>query len=129
MTDISDIQAELDMMAVALAEKGVITPEATFMLASGGRASIHIRGQYDQKVFGGSDYKGIAECDIDATIAATHAYIAAMPEPKTAVMHTYMRMAGELVDFGHENNVPAEYVDPVRTAQKAMADNLIGVSK
>ena len=31
----------------------------------------------------------------------------------------------DAIDYGHENNVPAKLVDPVRRAQKAVSDALL----
>jgi hypothetical protein len=44
-------------------------------------------------------------------------------------MKTYLGKLADAVDYGHENNIPAEYVDPVRITQKAMSDNLLPAPK
>ena len=35
------------------------------------------------------------------------------------------RKLADAIDYGHENNVPAKLVDPVRRAQKAVSDALL----
>ena len=52
-------------------------------------------------------------------------FLKALPDPEQAILTTYSRKLADAIDYGHENNVPAKLVDPVRRAQKAVSDALL----
>ena len=47
------------------------------------------------------------------------------PEAQLTILTTYSRKLADAIDYGHENNVPAKLVDPVRRAQKAVSAALL----
>jgi hypothetical protein len=121
----AQIREAMVLLCGALAEKGVITPQASLTINDSGKPNIHMSCRYDTEPFDGEKYKVIFG---DDCIDQAMAYVAAMPSPDTAHLHAFMRKLADAVDYGHANNIPAEYVDPVRITQKAMSDNLL-VSK
>lgn len=115
---IEEIQAELNKMSAALSAAGVKRPDADFWMRANAQCLIHISGgDIDSKFLRGDTP---AEC-----LAKAWAFIGALPDPEQAILTTYSRKLADAIDYGHENNVPAKLVDPVRRAQKAVSDALL----
>lgn len=116
---IEEIQAELNKMPAALSAAGWVTPDAHLSLHANARMYVFLKGDRAQKMellHGDTP----AEC-----IARAWAFIKALPDPEQAILTTYSRKLADAIDYGHENNVPAKLVDPVRRAQKAVSDALL----
>lgn len=120
-----EIQKRLDELAVAMTEAAIPTPEATLMVKSGGRHSIHLDCRYDANSFDGKNYKIFTGHDIDALLSRAFEYITAMPDPDTAAKHAWQRKLGTVIDEGHALNLPDEVMVPLRTGSQAMAENLL----
>ena len=118
---IEEIQARLDALAAAMADKGLRQPEAQVGILSGGRNHVYVHWAGAK---GG--YKFFHIDSIPAAIDAADAWCAALPTAEALTMTTYLGKLADAVDYGHTNCIPAEYVDPVRITQKAMSDNLLG---
>lgn len=117
---IEEIQAELNKMPAALSAAGWVKPDARLAICANSRAHVYLTGSgenADYKFFHGDTP---AEC-----IAKAWASIKALPDPEQAILTTYSRKLADAIDYGHENNVPAKLVDPVRRAQKAVSDALL----
>lgn len=119
--DMIVIDGHLRSLCEAMMVKGIVQPEVCYQQTSGGLYSLHLSAPTTPKVLLGADYSEV--------YTAACAYIAAMPDPETLVMRTYLGKLADAVDYGHSNGIAAEYVDPVRITQKTMSENLIGVAK
>jgi hypothetical protein len=117
---IEEIQAELNKMPAALSAAGWEQPEAQLMINANSRMTAHLRSWRDTATYHFANGDTPAEC-----IAKAWAYIKALPDPEQAILTTYSRKLADAIDYGHENNVPAKLVDPVRRAQKAVSDALL----
>lgn len=122
---IEQIQAELAALVVAMMDKGIKTPNAEFCI-SANESRMHVLLRADQSTgpwLYGLEFaygENPRNCfDIAAEI------IAAVPSKEHLAMKTYLGKLADAVDYGHENGIAAEYVDPVRITQKAMSDNLL----
>lgn len=117
---IEEIQAELNKMPAALSAAGWVRPDAQLSICANSRA--HICLTRSGKGLGYNFFHGDtpAEC-----IAKAWAFIKVLPDPEQAILTTYSRKLADAIDYGHENNVPAKLVDPVRRAQKAVSDALL----
>ena len=115
---IEEIQAELNKMPAALSAAGWERPEAKLMIPANEQILVYLNGSGGKYTFQRGDTP--AEC-----IAKAWTFIRALPNPEQAVLTTYSRKLADAIDYGHENNVPAKLVDPVRRAQKAVSDALL----
>lgn len=116
---IEEIQAELDKMPAALSAAGWVSPRAQLDIRANEQMYVYLSGDALKKMefhYG----ETAAEC-----IAKAWAFIKALPDPEQAILATYSRKLADAIDYGHENNVPAKLVDPVRRAQKAVSDALL----
>lgn len=117
---LEEIKSELSEMAKAMGAAGCTSPAAEIWLRSDGQPLLHLSGL--PTVLG---YEFIRADDEAEAIAKGWAVIKALPDPEIAVLNTYSRKLADAIDYGHENNVPAKLVDPVRRAQKAVSDMLL----
>jgi len=125
---IEEIQAALDEIAAAMVEKGLIQPAARYWMESGKGGQCICCWRKDEN----SAYQNALEVfhgEPSVSIAAARDWVAAIETIESRAMKTYLGKLADAVDFGAANNIAAEYVDPVRITQKAMSDNLLGVSK
>ena len=122
-----EIQAALAGMVKAMLDKGVVRPDASLHFRANARPVFCLEGA--AKTLGGENYVWNHGDTIAEAIGEADAFIASLPAPETVIMRTYLGKLADAVDYGHENGIAAEYVDPVRITQKAMSDNLIGVTQ
>jgi len=118
---IEEIQAELNKMPAALSAAGWVSTDAQFTIIANVGMQVYLKSwdlNSDRYHFAKGDTP--AEC-----IAKAWAFIKALPDPEQAILTTYSRKLADAIDYGHENNVPAKLVDPVRRAQKAVSDALL----
>ena len=120
---VEEIQAELAAMEVALIERGKVRPYAYLQIRGNDRFSVDLHAA--DMGFGESSYEFIYGDTPAKCIAEAQKFIAALPDAKDLIMRTYLGKLADAVDYGHENHIPAECVDPVRITQKAMSDNLL----
>ena len=115
---IEEIQAELNKMPAALSAAGWVRPEAKLTITANGQMHVYLNASSGNYTFQRGDHPA-------ESIAKAWAYIKKLPNPEQAVLTTYSRKLAAAIDYGHENNVPAKLVDPVRRAQKAVSDSLL----
>jgi len=119
---IEELQAELLKLRSAMSDAGIKTPHAECWVRGDERFLVHLTGTGFPL---GKAYEFI-NCDkIDEGLEKAWAFIKALPDPEQAILTTYSRKLADAIDYGHENNVPAKLVDPVRRAQKAVSDALL----
>ena len=126
---IEEIQARLDALAAAMADKGLINPEPGATIEAGGVLRVVARWHKDAKSLYGDASEYFRRDSIPEALDAADAWCAALPTSEVITMQTYLGKLADAVDYGHSNGIPAEYVDPVRITQKAMSDNLLGAPK
>lgn len=115
---IEEIQAELNKMPAALSAAGWVRPEAQLTITANGQMNVYLNASSGNYTFQRGDHP--AEC-----IDKAWAYIRALPDPQVTILATYSKKLADAIDYGHENNVPAKLVDPVRRAQKATSDMML----
>ena len=119
---IEEIQAELLNLRKAMGEAGVGSPHAELWLRPDENHLVNLSGKGFPH---GQSYEFISGDTPAECIAKAWAFIRALPDPEQAILTTYSRKLADAIDYGHENNVPAKLVDPVRRAQKAVSDALL----
>ena len=120
---LEEIKSALAKIVVDMCNHGFIRPDADFTVKANADFSLCL--QAAEQGFGNSSYKWIYGDTPNKCIDQAVAFIVSLPSPQIAVMQNYLGKLADAVDYGHANNVPAEYVDPVRITQKAMSDNLL----
>ena len=65
----------------------------------------------------------------DAALDDADRIIAALPDPETAKLQAYMASVAACVDKGKSDNIPDEYVTPLRMTIAAMTENLLEAPK
>ena len=115
---IEEIQAELNKMPAALSDAGWVMPNAQLVITANGQMHVYLNASSGNYTFQRGDHPA-------ESIAKAWAYIKTLPDPEQAILTTYSRKLADAIDYGHENNVPAKLVDPVRRAQKAVSDALL----
>ncbi len=119
---IEELQAELLKLRKALGDAGIKTPHAEMWVRGDEKFIVHLTGQSFPL---GNSYEFIHVDTVEEGFARAWAFIKALPDPEQAILTTYSRKLADAIDYGHENNVPAKLVDPVRRAQKAVSDALL----
>ena len=61
----------------------------------------------------------------EAALDEADRIIAALPDHSTAALHRHMARVAECIDKAHADDIPVEYVTPLRLTVKAMFDNLL----
>jgi hypothetical protein len=121
-----EIKTALAEIVPMMAEKGLRLPEAGASINADGTSWVIISHAKTPSSFYADERKYFTiETTIPAAIAEARAWVEALPTPENKAMTDYMGLLATAIDFGHENNIPAEYVDPVRITQKAMTENLL----
>ncbi len=118
---IEEIQAELNKMPAALSAAGWVSADAQFTIAANAGMQIYLK---DWKSHSDNYYFARGETPAEC-IASAWAFIKKLPDPERVILNTYSRKLADAIDYGHENNLPAKLVDPVRRAQKAVSDALL----
>ncbi len=118
---IEEIRAELDKMPAALSAAGWARVDVQFTVNANAGMHIYLKDWAEGvERFHFARGEDPAKC-----IKGAWEYIRALPDPQTTILATYSRKLADAIDYGHENNVPAKLVDPVRRAQKATSDMML----
>lgn len=130
MTDmtITEINARLSALVVAMLGKGLHQPRVTFWINAdaGYQVALHAGHGY------GSDdhwYDYPAADEPTAAIDKAFAIIAAFPEPVTAKLNAHMRRVADCIDKGREDGIDDAYIAPLVVVKQAMTENLLAVQK
>lgn len=117
-----DIPAQLVAIHAALVEKLEAQPKMpiTMIIHSDGRRTIPF---YDIDNYN-RIHVAVGHTAQDC-IADAFAFIANMPDPENRHLHRHMKMIADVIDHGRENNIPEEYVAPLRDVKSAMTENLL----
>ena len=125
---LEEIQAALDQLVTDMMAKNVVQPQAEIQIRSGMAKpiSVSLWCSTETRCFDGEYLKGFySNPTPEAALEAARVYIAAMPDPETTVMRTYLGKLADAVDFATEHSIADEFVEPVRLARAAMTDNLL----
>lgn len=120
-----EIKAALAELPPMMVEKGMRLPCAEMHISANENCCIMLKCAKSPSSDYADEYHFFRNEDPADAIAEARAWIEALPTPEAKAQTDYMRMLADAVDFGHANNIPAKYVDPVRITQKAMTENLL----
>lgn len=130
MTDITitEINARLSALVVAMLAKGLRQPKVTFWINADADYQVALRagdgyGSADHWY----DYPGSYEPM--AAIDKAFAIISAFPDPVTAKLNNHMRRVADCIDKGREDGIDDAYIAPLVNVKVAMTENLLTVQK
>ena len=122
---LEQIQTAMGALVSAMLGKGVITPRAEFIIKGNEQFAVHLQSSYDSKCLNGSWLETKSGDAPEALISWANEFVSSLKSAEEKVLRTYLGKLADAVDYGHENGIAAEYVDPVRITQKAMSENLL----
>jgi hypothetical protein len=138
MTDkdwtVSEIRAECAEIVVAMTEKGFVTPRCEVSIDEW-KFGVALWCERDEgPQLNPSDFTlSYLDNHFGATpveaFAAARKRIAEQPTPEQAALSEFHHKVAEAIDYGRDNNIPDEYVAPLRTSHAAMTENLLSVTK
>ena len=118
-----EIQSRLAKLVSEMMAKSLPNPDAQMTVRANVGPMVYLT--CSEKVFGKESYKFLYAENPEDAIDAAFALIAGMMSGEEKVLRVYLGKLADAVDYGHENGIAAEYVDPVRITQKAMTENLL----
>lgn len=128
MMTLEEIQAAIDQLVTDMMAKNVVQPRAEFTIKSGEHRpfSVALWCSTEARCFDGDYLRGLySNPTPEAALEAARSYIAALPDPETKVMRTYLGKLADALDYATEHSIADEFVEPVRLARQAMTDNLL----
>ena len=126
MNTVTEIEAALAEMVVAMTENGVVTPEAHLTLKGDQqKCYVALWSSYSHRAFDGKHLRHFYGDTPAEAIKAARAYIAALPSPEETGVREYMRKVADAIDTGAKHGIADEYVAPLRGVNMAMTDNLL----
>ena len=121
-----EIQTQLSLLIRGMSDKGCIRPTAV----------LHIKGNEEPQIWLANASSGAQvgsyQCHIvnadtpQGALDAAFLHISEMPEPEVAIAQEYARKLAQAVDYGRENGVDSDYVDPVSGMIQKISKNLLG---
>lgn len=123
-----EIFARLTTLHSALVEKLGAQPylgSVDLRMTGGGDCIIAI---YDKcHVDGGTEksLKFVRQPTIDAAFSDAEAFIAAMPDLEAAKLTAWHGKLADVIDEGHDLNLPDTVMTPLRQSSQAMTENLL----
>lgn len=119
MNTVTEIEAELAKLVATMAEKGIASPEAQLHIKGAGRFSVYASCNFQMIPFNGeSHFRTLGDTAAEA-IKKAHAFLAAIG------VNEYMKYVNGAIDIGTRVGIADEYLAPLYSVKKAIADNLL----
>lgn len=118
------IGIELTAITTLLIDKTGEQPFAGMPVKIGGsgRVTLDLRRGYNE----GKYDLGTATADtFEDLFVRARAIIASIPSEKESNLRDFHKGVADLIDKGHANGIPDEYVNPLRKSHEAMSENLL----
>lgn len=122
---ISDVYSAINPLPAMLTGKGKVKPEVSLEIRANAEIQINMnwvkdtgRQDWDRqyKVF-----TGTADQALDKALA----FIAELPDAKTARLHAFMAKLGAVIDDGRALGVDVAFINPLTDTMKRLAKNAI----
>ena len=126
---ISDVYSAINPIPAMLTSKGKIKPEVSLEIRANAEIQINMNWVKDTghqdwdrqyKVFTGT---------ADQALEKALAFIAELPDAKTARLHAVMAKLGAVIDDGRALGVDVEFINPLTDTMKRLAKNAITLKK
>ena len=126
---ISDVYSAINPIPAMLTSKGKIKPEVSLEIRANAEIQINMNWVKDTghqdwdrqyKVFTGT---------ADQALEKALAFIAELPDAKTARLHAFMAKLGAVIDDGRALGVDVEFINPLTDTMKRLAKNAITLKK
>ena len=126
---ISDVYSAINPIPAMLTSKGKVNPEVSLEIRANAEIQINMNWVKDTghqdwdrqyKVFTGT---------ADQALEKALAFIAELPDAKTARLHAFMAKLGAVIDDGRALGVDVEFINPLTDTMKRLAKNAITLKK
>ena len=122
---ISDVYSAINPIPAMLTSKGKIKPEVSLEIRANAEIQINMNWVKDT---GHQDWDRQYEVFIgtaDQALEKALAYIAELPDAKTARLHAFMAKLGAVIDDGRAWGVDVAFINPLTDTMKRLAKNAI----
>jgi hypothetical protein len=122
---ISEVYSAINPIPAMLTSKGKVEPEVSLEIRANAEIQINMNwikdtGHHDwdrqYKVFTGT---------ADQALEKALAFIAELPDAKTARLHAFMAKLGAVIDDGRAWGVDVAFINPLTETMKRLANNAI----
>lgn len=123
MRTLEDLNKSLEQIAAAMSDKGVICPRPKICF----EIDVVDVWLHADSPIGGETCVNISAQSADEVIKKTLNYIKALPSAEEKAAHDFSVKLANVIDFGRDNGIDDEYIEPLRMTRKAMTENLLTV--
>jgi hypothetical protein len=123
---LKEIRDQLIQLEESLVQLGAIAPDAMLGVKSVGSCYIHLGARNGgAPVFGSDDYKVFFGDTPEECFAEARDFISKIQDPRTEQRRQWQKKLGEVIDEGHDLELPNEVMGPLHAGSQAMTDNLL----
>lgn len=123
--NLTEMQTELDALAVAMAEKGLATPSASLRITSDTTPDILLRWEPESDgVCDGMKFIRW-EGSLQSTIAEAQKWIASLPAPEEHHREQFLKLVAKAADYGNAHGIDSDFVNPLTEAMKRLSENCL----
>lgn len=121
--NITEIQARLDALAVAMVAKALRTPTAEFEIRSQVVSRVTLSWQGPGSTYN-NEYEFI-DGGPEEALAKADAFVADLPSPEEARMKAFLHSLAETIELGKQGDIDVEYVNPLVVMMKRLSKNAL----
>ena len=125
--DIEAIQKRIDKMPAAMSAKGLVEPEADFILSANSESYVRLYWYKDRaaKAKYSPSYHYIRQGSISQKLDEADLFIATLPSRKEAQFQEFMTALGGVIDLGKSNGIEVDFLNPLVATMKRLSENAI----
>lgn len=127
--DTVEIQKRLDLLVEDMLKKGLKQPTANMTMKSGAEPDLYItrtlRNYRSGVDTGEYEFFSHERGSLDEMFARAQSWIDAQPSPEEAQKAEFQRVLAGVIDYGHELQIDAEFLNPLIAAARTLAENAI----
>lgn len=117
------IHEQVSQLVSAMLEKGKVAPDAQVYIRANAQPVIILRWKDDSKEFGTAHTSFSA--NLESAFEKARQCIADMPTPEQANFNGFMALLGKVIDFGNQNGIDVDFVNPLVAHMKRLSENAI----
>lgn len=124
---IEEIYAAINPLPAMLSAKGKVNPGVTCMIEANAEITVYMKWKKEGDA---RDWETDCECfrsddDFADAMAQASDYIAKLPAPEVAKLHSFMGQLGRLIDVGKNAGINLDYLNPLLDTMKRLSENVI----
>lgn len=125
--EINEIQKRIDKMPSAMSAKGLVEPEAEFILEANAQSHVRLHWYKDAAARKGYNpsYQYIRQGSIARKLDDADLFIANLPSRKEAQFQEFMTALGGVIDLGKSNGIEVEFLNPLSATMKKLSENAL----